>query len=541
MEYGVLYRFILGVSTALVLFGLAACDTGISGTAVDNQPPETELSVRDSSLVDNLEGADRLSSTVFAAWSGTDPDGFVTSFELRFYPDDQPPASPDEGWVTTTSSDSLILLPIPRGERVANVVFEVRAIDNDGTLDATPARTVFPIENAPPSLRLSAFDQPPDTTFTVFSFGWDADDPEGVANLDRIEISLNDSTSFTPLPPDVEFVTLVGQEAGDGATTTEARVFLGRGFQSTTLTVPDLRLDAENTFYARSVDQTDTTSVLQRRTWYVKPISGEVLFVNDFRRETGTTLVDYHLGLLRDYLPAGAAIDLWDISRPFTTGNTGNVPRSDLLPPNADPTLRQFFAQYNFIYWLSSNATANPQTSNLSFAANATDQFFERGGKMMVHAPAIPPQDPEDNLGNPALLLLPLDDLFTLPDSLLRLQLPTRGAIQPDQELPGVDQSLPTLASGQFLVTTPPYVAEGSSTISLYRASYQYRTLDGNSGEWPGASTIASMSDDQRIAFFALPLINERTGEPIMLDPEDDSDAGREATQLILESLGFPR
>jgi hypothetical protein len=71
----------------------------------------------------------------------------------------------------TTRNDSLILLPIPRGERIADVVFEVRAIDNDGLKDPTPARTVFPIQNAPPMLRLSTFELPPDTTFSVISFG----------------------------------------------------------------------------------------------------------------------------------------------------------------------------------------------------------------------------------------------------------------------------------------------------------------------------------------------------------------------------------
>ncbi len=50
----------------------------------------------------------------------------------------------------TLSSDTLILLPIERGSRTANVAFEVRAIDNEGIKDPTPARTVFPIQNSPP-------------------------------------------------------------------------------------------------------------------------------------------------------------------------------------------------------------------------------------------------------------------------------------------------------------------------------------------------------------------------------------------------------
>ena len=63
---------LLGGAGILVL--AAGCDTGISGDAFDNQLPDTELSVRDSSLVDNLTNAERLSSTIFASWTGTDPD-----------------------------------------------------------------------------------------------------------------------------------------------------------------------------------------------------------------------------------------------------------------------------------------------------------------------------------------------------------------------------------------------------------------------------------------------------------------------------------
>src|SRR5690606_17179032 len=113
--------------------------------------------------------------------------------------------APDAGWVRTTRTDTLILLPIPRGERAANVVFEVRAIDNEGLVDPNPARTVFPIQNAPPSIRFNTFDLPPDTTFTVFSFAWTAQDPEGEANLDRIEVSFNDSTNFVALPADADY------------------------------------------------------------------------------------------------------------------------------------------------------------------------------------------------------------------------------------------------------------------------------------------------------------------------------------------------
>lgn len=532
-------KYILLLFSAVVLLATSACDTDIAGTELDNQPPETDLSVRDTDLTDNLGEDVRFSSTVQVSWSGTDPDGFISAFEIRFYSNDEPPSGPEDGWSLTARSDSLVLLPIPRGERDADVVFEVRAIDNEGATDPSPARTVFPIQNAPPTLRLSLFDLPPDTSFTVVSFAWNADDPEGEANLDRIEVSLNDSTSFTSLPPDVEFITLVADEPGQDVS--PASVFTGRNFNSSTFDVPGLRLNADNTFYVRSVDLTDTTSALQRYTWYAKKADGDVLYVNDFRRASFPTIQAYHLGLLREYLPEGADIDTWDISLPFSSGSSGNVPRSSALPPNADPTLRQQFAQYQYIYWVSTNATSSILGNNLPFAATAMDVFFDNGGKLMVHVPALPPRDPEENLGNSAILLLPLSDLVATPDSLRRIQLPTNARIEPVQQIPGVSEPLPVLQSGQFLTNIPPYIAEGSSILPLYRADYQAVSQRGATSPWLGPSTIASISADLRVGLFALPLVNEQTGAPVLAGTDGTPDKGREAVQLMLQGLGFPR
>ncbi len=522
----------------------AGCDTDIGGNPFENQPPDTDLSVRDTSLVDNLAGAERLNSTVFVSWTGVDPDGFVLAFELRFYHTGQQPG-PEEGWIPTAGTDSLILLPIPRGERVADVVFEVRAIDNEHLKDPSPARTVFPIQNAPPEIRLSGFDLPPDTTFSIVSFAWTASDPEGIANLDRIEISLNDSTRFVNLPPDAEFVTLVGQTDINDPTETEVetRVFLGRGFQRTETRVPGLLLDADNTFYVRAVDQTDTTSVLARFTWYVKKQHSEILYVNDYRKASNPLVRAYHINLLRDFLPAGQAVDEWDLTLPFVTGNTGNAPRSEALPPNADPTLRLTLSLYRYIYWVSTNATSSIAGNNLPFAAGVMDEFFENGGKMMVHVPIVLPVNEEDNLGNPAILLLPLTGLVSFPDTLRSsLRMSSGSAVTPAQPLPGVGSTLPPLQADAFIINTLPYEATGSSTIPLYEAEYTYLTRQGGrQGPWFGPKTVASISTDRRVGLFALPIINDQNGSPLYIGADGDPDAARRAVMLMLESLGFPK
>jgi hypothetical protein len=534
------YYYSLALGLLLVLL-YTGCDTAITGTAFENQPPRTQLSVRDTSLVDNLLPSERLSSTVAVSWSGTDPDGYVAAYELRYYNEGETPA-PEANWVQTTRTDTLILLPIPRGERVANVVFEVRAIDNEGLKDPNPARTVFPIRNSPPTIRFNTFDLPPDTTFNVFSFAWTVQDPEGPANLDRIEVSLNDSLNFVPLAVDADYVTFVADVAPeDPAQIVEVQVFTGRAFQRTDVTVPGLRLDSDNTLYLRAVDQTDTTSTIQQFTWYVRKPKGRVLFVNDWRASSWPTVQRFHLELLREYLPAGTEIDVWNLSTPYTTGTTGIVNRSEALPPSAEPGLRRQMAYWDYIYWVSSNAISSIRGSNLPFISPVLDVFFDQGGKLMVHTPIIQPEDPSENVGNPAILLLPVSRVITLPDSVRRLQLPIGAGVTPASPLPGVSEALPPLQSNRFFISELPFEAEGTNAIPLYRADYQYRTQTGATGDWPSPRTVASISADRRIALFALPLINEQTGQPVLLGADGDADAPRRAVHQILESLGFPR
>lgn len=535
------FGWLLLLSSGLLWFG---CDADFTGDAFENQAPNTSLSVRDSSLVDNLAGADRLTSTVFVSWSGTDPDGFISAFDIRFYDRSDNPG-PEEGWSRTASNDTLVLLPIRSGSSIADVVFEARALDNEGLADPSPALTVFPIQNSPPSIRFNTFELPPDTTFPVVSFAWFAEDPEGPTNLNRIEISLNDSLNYVALPADAEFVTLVGESDGSGAMEQNVRVFTGRSFQSTTIRVPGLRLDDTNTIYVRAVDQTDTSSTRLDYSWYVKPKTADILYVDDYRKATSPTLREFHLGLLRDYLPPDTPIDIWDVRLPFVTGSSGNVPRSNLLPPSADPTLRQTFALYRHIYWVSTGSTNSITSNNLPFAANVMDLFFENGGTIMVHTPISLPANPDDNLGNAAILLMPLSDLVSFPDSLRpSLRLTSNSELRVAGQLPNVSTPLPALNTTRFLIGVLPYIASSNNIIPLYRTDFEYRTRSGNRrGTWPESfgNVVASISADGRVGLFSLPLINETTAASNMEGIDGDAAASTQAVHLMLESLGFPR
>jgi hypothetical protein len=530
---------------ALAALGLIAfgCDSSLSGSAFENQPPETQLSVQDESLLDNLDEENRLTSTVQVSWSGDDSDGFVQGYEVRFF--DRNESGDGVAWSYTERTDSLFLLPIRPGQKTSDVVFEARSIDNDGAVDPTPASTIFPVQNSPPQIRFSQFDLPPDTTFNVVSFGWTASDPDGNHNLSRIDISFNDSSNFVALPVDVDFATFVAETTPPGSTgQTEARVFLGRGFASSSIRVPGLKVNSENIIYMRSVDQTDTTSTRIEFSWFVKAKTADVLYVDDYRRSTHTQIADFHLSLLKEYLPVNTPVDIWNITTPFATGSSGNTPRSNLLPPNAQPTLRQFLAGYKYMYWVASNSTDRIDGNNLPFASQVMDLFFSNGGKLMVHTPIGIPPDPSQILDNAAAVLMPLTTMIAFPDSLrpsLRMSTGTR-ITSNGITLPSTSQALPELKSNAFLTNTLPYVVSSSNIIPLYSVDYTYVTrLGGRQGAWTGSSVVASISSDQRIGLFTLPLINDQTSASLLIGATGSTEAPKLALKLILESLGFPK
>jgi hypothetical protein len=396
---------------------------------------------------------------------------------------------------------------------------------------------VFPIQNSPPTIRFNQFELPPSETFSIFSFSWEARDPEGETNIDRIEVSFNDSTRFIALPGATRFATFVGQIGDPNQSVVDARFYAGRGFQGTGVFVPGLRLNEENVFYLRAVDQTDTASVRLDFTWRVTRPTGDILYVNDYRKSFDSILQRYHIGLLREFMPADVNIDVFNIAEPFFTGSSGVNSRSTGLPPVADPTLRQTLALYDHIYWVSTNTTNAPTANNMPFVAPVLDLFFENGGTLMVHSPVALPTSDEANDSNPAILLLPINQLITIPDTLRpSLRVPTNSPITPTGSL----LNLPPLVPNRLLINSLPFLATGNN-IALYDATFRYQALSGLQGDWAGPRTIASISEDHRVALMALPLIDERNGDPILVGADGTDADTKDAMFQLLDALGFPR
>lgn len=146
--------------------------------AVGNLPPETSLFVSGS--------LDTVNHVVQIFWFGSDPDGEVRGFELRF----KNPAAPgDTNWVSTTRTDSTFTVPTPTG--YAMPVFEVRALDDQGVRDPSPARQDFQFSNQAPVVTFTNRLRTNDTTYASVTLDWTASDPDGDAAALRFLVGLD--------------------------------------------------------------------------------------------------------------------------------------------------------------------------------------------------------------------------------------------------------------------------------------------------------------------------------------------------------------
>ena len=187
----------LAVATAL----LAGCGKKLSGSLNSDQPPHTVIFVQGP--------VDSVNHLAHLFWYGTDADGYVVGYQLKFVN----PADPDTThaqWVYTSRTDSLFTVHSPQGGAAPTLY--VRAVDNKGVVDPHPASESFLFRNTPPIVKLTTKPNRTDysdTTFASVTVAWTISDPDGNAgavtyrvwldplNGAPIDYMLTDTTTFT--------------------------------------------------------------------------------------------------------------------------------------------------------------------------------------------------------------------------------------------------------------------------------------------------------------------------------------------------------
>jgi len=454
--------YILATSILLLLAVVGCEDTGLQGDGLTNQAPNTSLTVDEV----NRSGDNRLISQIRISWWGDDPDGYVSGFEYRI--------NESGDWAFTLRNDSTFILPMPEGQDSSDVVFEVRSIDNDGLEDSSPASLVLPIKNSIPSVSFKQLQTPPDTTFSLFGFGWEAFDPDGRQNLLYTEIAFNDSSSnWLRIPVQENFLHFDVNDQG------EATVYFGESYRNSSFTTAGIVLDAENTFFIRVVDQALKTSEIRQFTWFVKSQKSRLLILNDdVSTDSGPRLASY----LASLSALGYSFDLWNIN-----DGDANAAISNAFPKTTEPTLLKTIGKWDAIVWFT-----NDIERNLRFAQDITRDFFEEGGKMLATGPIkrLPFRDP-------LLNFIPIASYGELTG------IQTGFVLNNNTAITSSESAAPSLANRGRINNLNPFL-EAPGAKAIYKTTFRLTTILGSTQAYSGPNTVAVLNPEGNFLFFGL-------------------------------------
>jgi hypothetical protein len=330
---------VLAVSAVLAVSVLAlGSGCGKKGTLSPNRPPETVVFVGGD--LDEVRHIVRLS------WFGTDPDGEVARFEFKWiYEPGQAPAGYDSSaWFSTVRNESLFVVWTPSGSALPT--FVIRAVDDEGTADPTPARQAFRFKNDPPTIQFEGIPPLPATTYPVATVRWSATDPDGnIANahylvwLDGIlALAVPVTGNQYTIPPDA---------FSDGA----------GGY-----------VTGPHTVYVQAIDDGGAASTPVSFTWSVIAPEGEVLLVDDVPPSSGSGADLTYRNALTRQLGAPPAYSIVNIAgaNPFRSA--------------ADITAT--FGFFDSIIWYQENNQA--RSGILAMAEPAIRSRLATGGNVFV-------------------------------------------------------------------------------------------------------------------------------------------------------------
>lgn len=507
----------------LVLFSCSLWEYNDPSNPLDNQPPETYLSliatdtvyaaiVQIDTLIDPVTGEssfdtlwtfdftghpdttmvwdtlDHAFTTITTSrqalhWWGEDPDGNVVGYYYRW--------SVDEHWTYTTKESGVFFVPIQTNLDVFS--FEVKAMDGDSLVDATPARLVLPIRNSPPEVSFRyrsnplVVDLPSDTsyTFPTRTFVWDIYDQDGLESVISVYYALDDTcdTCWTTLDA-ASFSSVTLTEIEPGVHTFYLMVEDIAGARSPIISFPNPLNEAEPSV------------------WVVKPVKGSVLLVDDFPQDNGNVALSWYRSIL-DTLVGVDDYSVWEIGEelPFSsTDVTANL---------------NYFSS---VLWFS----AYTQKETYMDASSSIFSYVLGGGNFFLDAPELK------------------DSTFTwFPLESSRILNPS-GRLFPGRQLISEVRPELDLEISQLIAIRVKSFVPDSSAFAVLRG--MYHMAEPQTGDtWTGTPTVASLGQFQvspttlsgKVVLMSLPIHNGI--RPIM---EGNGSAGKFLSYLLKEEFG---
>ena len=436
----------------IALVMLAGCRSDWMGDLRPNLPPETYA------VVDSIQrnGPDRLPTTVQLHWWGLDPDGVISNFEIRI---GTAPLT-NIPWSLTQANDTLVRLNLPPGPDSADFILEIRATDNLGLTDSTPARLRLPLRNTAPTVEFvynpdggsplaGAF---PQVSFPVLGYRWKGSDADGDSTVLYYELCLNDTTNGDTVRIPARYDECLLDWAPNSGL---CEVFAGTSDWPLAKRLAGLVLNDTNRLYLRAVDQSLAVSPwVVSRPCMIRPAVATVLLVNAYGNDPNPelnidTLSNRYLGWLNS-LGVNSTAEL----RLFQ--KSGN--RFTQLSVN-ERVQSRVFARFGRILWIAPDFELAMQFSSKTLGA-----FFQNGGHLLLAAKA----DAGTPSWSPSYESSPIDSVLPIPAGFSFLLTDTSTLRPLSSQWNGQNWSLPTLSHLGFSSGNRPLVP-GPASTPLYR------------------------------------------------------------------------
>ena len=282
---------------------LLACKRD-DGSLLPNLAPNTTISIKEITL----DERSFLISSVRLFWSGTDQDGFIKGFQLS-----QDSGRTWSGIVSTT--DSLFRFSFNTGTDTARISFMVRAIDQSGNTDLSPALITLPIRNSAPTAVFDADLIPlADTAFYSITLPFRADDADGNETIDSIFFRINNGP-WVALDKRVRIISFLAQDP-NAPGTQPAKVYLGAEARLANFNIPGIVVGGLNTFQVKVKDlakaESNIATILKdgntERTFYLKQKTSDLLVLDchqGVRQDPSPSPEDVYNPILTEIYPAG--------------------------------------------------------------------------------------------------------------------------------------------------------------------------------------------------------------------------------------------
>jgi len=323
-----------------------------------NNPPQTHLfltfeadridtvisdTTGDTTFVQVRHLADTTTSQQMLYWWGEDSDGGVVAYHYRWnFQDD---------WTRTLAETDTFFLPLEI--TYDEFIFEVKAEDNEGALDPTPATLRLPVANSPPEIEFAIDSNPtagsnPNVTHVTFptrTFAWSTSDLDGIETINHIRYRLDSTSTWQYLAGSITNITLTEIESGN------------------------------HTFYVQAIDTAgaysnllqfpDPNDAASPNGWRVEEPVGDYLLIDDYKLDDGSTHTFY--------------TDLLDSLVGIGNYSTFEVGSDEKALPNATTDQVAMFGYFKTVIWYHYS-----EAPNLPGADGALRTYLETGGNALV-------------------------------------------------------------------------------------------------------------------------------------------------------------